>query len=814
MGRNGRQLLGRVVASTALVLGTLGATPALAVEPPDGTDLAAAPEVDPATLLETEDVPAELVDAVRDDLGMTWEEFVGAGAAVEAAAQDADAGDGQVLVLTDEGVVGTSPEALGAEGSGTGDGDPGHDGAVGFADLEALRESYVREVGVGGLSGLAITLDGYEVLVADPDDASDRGREDTTLPLVSPAEWGRAHGVTVTAASGDPRPAATLRGGSPVTFGGAACTHGFNGWYQGRSTGIAAGHCVTMGGREVRYGSSYVGTSDWWQFGAPGSGWETYGTDLATYPVSSSFTTPAEIRSGSGSLTITGRASAVLGMPVCKMGRVTGWTCARATKIGWQWIGDGSGDFNRPKRWVWSLFADLQIIPGDSGGPWVAGRKAVGVSSSYDYHADGSSYSTAALLTSLDEYRPGAQVKMWLGRARIPSATFTDSSTARARWSQGQTVSGSLSRHSGDSVSPGTIVDVSVDGTRVASPQVAADGSFSLTYPGSDSARHTVTFRARNGDSRGPLVTVEDQPAGVVPTVVRLAGTNRYGTAAAIARQSWPSGADTVFVASGENFPDALSGGALAGSQDAPVLLTKGGSLTGVTRDAIVALGPERIVVLGGSEAVSWGVQRSLAEIAPVTRISGGNRYEVAANVVATYASADTVYVASGEDYPDALTAAPRAGGTDQPMLLTKKGFLPQAAIDELERLSPRRIIIMGGTEAVGSGVERTLQGHATTVVRMDGTNRYEVSARLARLYPSPSPVVWVARGDGFADALAAAPAAAKRGVPVVITRPDSLSSVTRTAIQRLEPPRIHVTGGVESVSRAIFEELRWMTFP
>ena len=793
MGKRGRDVLVGAIAAAALSLGMLGSNPVLAAEA----------EPPPADVTEEQGPPEDLVEAVGTDLGMSWEEFVSAGTQVEEAeAQLEGQGSGTVAVLSQEGVSLQTAASLGEEGGESST----------FADLEELREAYVREVGTGGLSGLVITLEGYEVLVADPEEATDRGREDAESPLVSPAEWGAAHGVAVTATSGEPTPAATVLGGSAVTFGGAACTHGFNGWYRGRQTGISAGHCVIIGGREVRLGGSVLGTSDWWQFGAPGSGWETYGTDFATYPLGSGWNAPATIRSGGGSLTITGRAAAVVGMPVCKQGRVTGWTCSRVNKIGWQWIGDGSGDFNRPKRWVWSLFADTRVIPGDSGGPWVTGHKAVGVTSSYDNYADGSPYATASLLTSLDEYRPGAQPKVWLGRATLPSATFSDTTTARARWADGETVSGRLTRLSGDSVSAGTVVEVRVNGTRVASPKASADGSFSFVYPGSDSRTNTVTFQARSGDSLGPVVTVKDQPAGIAPKVVRYAGQNRYETAARIATTSWKT-AGTVVVASGENFPDALSGGAYAGGQGAPVVLTKRWSLPSATAEALATLRPTRIVVVGGSSAVSWQVQRELAAVAPVTRFSGANRYEVAARVAGTYDSPDTVFVASGEGFADALTAAARAGGTKMPLLLTKKDGLPSVVEAELRRLDPRRIIVLGGTGAVSSSVATRLESFASTVVRLDGSDRYAVAARLARLYPIPSSPVWLARGDQFADALASAPAAAKNGVPVLLTRPDGLSSVTESSLHRLSPARIHVAGGTGSVSAKVVDQLRWLTF-
>lgn len=809
----GRGVLMHVLASAALAVGLLGASPAMAeVDAGDGAvalvDGIVPDESQGAALDEVsaEEVPADLLQAVQDDLGMSWAEYVRVGARVEASAAILEeAPEDRVAVLTQEGVGLRSAQTLGGNG-----------GAMSpFTDLDAVREAYLRDVGPAGLTGVAITLDGFEIMVADPDETLERGATGATASTVSPAQWGQEHGVKVTATSGEPQPAATLRGGTPIAFNGIGCSHGFNGWYEGKTRGIAVGHCVTMGGTRVTMGNgSYLGTVDWHQFGAPGSGWETYGTDLATYSIASGYSAPPQITAGGGSLTITGRSAPVLGMPVCKQGRMTGWTCSTVNKIGWQWIGDGSGDFTKPKRWVWSLFADTRIIPGDSGGPWVSGRKAVGVTSSYDWYSDGKPYATAALLTSLDDYRPGAQVKVWLGRAKLPSATYSDGYTARARWSQGQTVSGTLTTLAGDSISAGTVMDVFVDGTRVASSPVSGKGTFSFTYPGSDNSSHEVTLRARSGYSRGSTVTVTDQPAGVVPKLIRLQGEDRYATAARIAEATWPNGATTVYVASGENFPDALSGGALAGSVGAPILLTKASSIPGATQDAITSLSPDRIVILGGSRAISSEVQRELGGFgASVSRIQGADRYEVAALAASGYSSADTVYIASGESFPDALSAAPRAGLTKMPLMLTKQASLSSATAAQLERLSPRRIVLLGGTEAISSTVESQLKQYSSNIVRINGANRYEVSARIGRLYDEPSPVVWLARGDQFADALAAAPAAALNGAPVVITRPDSLSSVSDSVIRFLQPPRITLVGGRQTLSTSVEEELRWLTF-
>lgn len=751
-------------------------------------------------------------EALAADLGMTMGEFARAGAAVEQAAQELGLEEAPGSPEDAPAVARMSTDGIEILGDATG----GHaESSRSFADLDQLRERYLAEVGPDGLTGLAYTLEGYEVLVTDPEETRDRGRTDTAGPVLSPADWAAAHdGVTVVGTTG-PAAAASLHGGSSISFGSATCTHGFNGWYNRTQVGLAAGHCAYVGGSAVYAGSTRLGTVTWWQFGAPGSAWESYGTDLTTYSQGSAFSYPATVTTGSSTVTITGRAPAVLGMPVCKMGRQTGWTCSTVNRVGWQWIGDGSGDITRPKRWVWSLFADLRVIPGDSGGPWISGHKAVGVSSSYDWYDDGRPYATAALLTSLDDYRPGAQVKVWLGTPSVTGVEKTATTTARARWANGQTVSGTLSRLSGDQISPGTVIDVVVDGTRVVSPAVAGNGSFSFSYPGSDSAEHTVVLTPRHGDSRGTALTVHDEPAGTFPTVVRHSGSDRYDVAARIALAHYAPGVDTVYVASGQKFADALAGGARAGSEDAPVLLTRATSLPGPTRSALGQLRPRRVVVLGGDASVSGEVLTELRGLATtVERVGGADRYAVSAALASTYpAGTPTVFVVSGQTFPDALAASARAGGLDAPVLLTSSRVMPPSVTAELARLRPSTVVIVGGTASVGTEVETVLRGYAGTVTRVGGADRYAVSAALAQAYPVPVAEAWVAKGTDYPDALAAAPVAARRGGPVVLTRPTALPGVTVAALERVEAPTVRIAGGTASVSTAVGRDLRWLTY-
>jgi len=100
--------------------------------------------------------------------------------------------------------------------------------------------------------------------------------------------------------------------------------------------------------------------------------------------------------------------------------------------------------------------------------------------------------------------------------------------------------------------------------------------------------------------------SVERQIREVVPsaTVQRSAGPDRYATAAAVSRDTFPSAA-TVYLAAGSSVPDALAGAPAAGSVSAPLLLTARNCAPAATRAEITRLGATRVVALGGTGVVS-----------------------------------------------------------------------------------------------------------------------------------------------------------------------------------------------------------------
>lgn len=195
-------------------------------------------------------------------------------------------------------------------------------------------------------------------------------------------------------------------------------------------------------------------------------------------------------------------------------------------------------------------------------------------------------------------------------------------------------------------------------------------------------------------------------------SVTRLAGSDRYATAAAVSRATFAAHPAAVYIASGLNFPDALAGAAAAAHVGAPVLLVSGG-IPASTATELKRLVPTHIYVLGGTASISASIQTALAQYtasrAPtsVTRLGGTDRYGTAVAIAqATYSPGDTLYVANGENFPDALAGAPLGG----PLLLVPSGdIVPQEVLDEVHLLAPPSMVVLGGPSGVSDAADIAL---------------------------------------------------------------------------------------------------------
>jgi putative cell wall-binding protein len=279
---------------------------------------------------------------------------------------------------------------------------------------------------------------------------------------------------------------------------------------------------------------------------------------------------------------------------------------------------------------------------------------------------------------------------------------------------------------------------------------------------------------------------------------IRVAGEDRYATAAAVSQRWFPSGADTVYVASGETFADSLAAGSPAARASAPLLLTRSKTLPEVTVNELRRLAPSRIVLVGGAAAVSDAVAWMLGYIAPVTRVFGADRFETSARLSATTFTpgAPVAFVASGSSFPDALAAGAAAGRLGGPVLLASRDLVTTAVTDELARLRPRRVVIVGGTAAISTTTGRRVGA----TERIGGADRYDTAARLAASAPDAN-TVFVSSGTSFADALTAAPTAARADAPVLLTAPTCMPTPPAVQLGTANVDAVYVIGGTAAVA-------------
>ena len=296
----------------------------------------------------------------------------------------------------------------------------------------------------------------------------------------------------------------------------------------------------------------------------------------------------------------------------------------------------------------------------------------------------------------------------------------------------------------------------------------------------------------------------------------RIAGADRYATAAAVSAAVFSPNVPVAFVATGADFPDALAAGPAAAKLGGPLLLVKRDEIPAATVKELQRLKPQAIVVMGGTGAVSAAVATKLAPYTAgaVTRVSGADRFKTAAALSAAYFEASTpvAFIATGGNYPDALAGAAYAAIIGAPVLLTERSSLPPATAAELQRLKPGRIVILGGTGAVSDGV-RSILGPYTSggVSRIAGSDRYMTSVAISQAaFATERPnVVFVATGLNFPDGLAGAAAAGALGAPLLLVRPDQLPSSVAGELVRLNPQYTNLLGMEGAISNTVLYQIR-----
>ncbi|MGI9018447.1 MAG: cell wall-binding repeat-containing protein [Euzebya sp.] len=220
-------------------------------------------------------------------------------------------------------------------------------------------------------------------------------------------------------------------------------------------------------------------------------------------------------------------------------------------------------------------------------------------------------------------------------------------------------------------------------------------------------------------------------------SVTRLAGQNQYDTAVQVATEAvdiadLPSinGLRSILLASGENFPDALAGSPAAYAGPTPVLYAEPGNLPDEVSSFMDRSDVEQVVILGGTAAISESVATQIrSDGRAVVRLGGADRVETA-TIVAEWTqqnysfTEDSIMLARGDDFPDALTAGQLGGRFGRPLVLSANpDLLPRTALTYFAtRCDVIEVVqAIGGQAALSTAVLQSAETAAETCSDLGG---------------------------------------------------------------------------------------------
>lgn len=265
--------------------------------------------------------------------------------------------------------------------------------------------------------------------------------------------------------------------------------------------------------------------------------------------------------------------------------------------------------------------------------------------------------------------------------------------------------------------------------------------------------------------------------------VERIGGADRTETSLKVLEKL--GGVKKTYLVNGYQFSDALSIAPVAAANNEGIVLATRGSLDA----SLSKQGINEVTLVGGENSISSSVEKSLASKFKTKRIAGTDRYKTSEMIVESTGKKE-VGVATGKDFPDALSSGAFLAKKNLPLLLVNgktQTSLPQGL---------KGLYTFGGKSSVANDFGK----------RIAGANRYETSEKIAEEL-GKSDVVVLASGTNFADALAAAPLAKKMNAPIVLVKKDSLSENAKKLVK--EAKKVYVVGGENTISNKLVDEIK-----
>lgn len=291
----------------------------------------------------------------------------------------------------------------------------------------------------------------------------------------------------------------------------------------------------------------------------------------------------------------------------------------------------------------------------------------------------------------------------------------------------------------------------------------------------------------------------------------RMYGATRFETSYLAAKKGWTT-SDTVIIAPGMSYPDALCAGPLAAKNNAPILLARNESLSSQSelKNLLSSLKVKKAIIVGGPTVLSTSFENGIKAMSISTeRLGGLDRYETSVKIAQAVGTNGEVAIATGAGFADSLSISAVAGIRRMPILLTEKSVLTGTVKKYLDKQSITRSYIIGGTTVISDSVAKSVKNPE----RIGGADRYETNEKIFNKFKGSltSSEMFMALGTNFPDALSISALAAQKKSFVLLTNTTDVEAPVMNVVtkNRDSISKMYIVGGPQFITSTILNKLR-----